>query len=95
VDDERGLFRRRAVNCGGCGSPFVSPTAWTDASGGRWEVDFRCGACGYREWHVLGDHELEVLERELDQDTSEMLAALDSLGRATELDAANRLLGDR
>jgi len=82
---------REAFRCSECHSPFFSPVDWEYAGRATWQIRFRCGACGRFERHVLNEDELEALERRLDQDTSEMLAAIELLARTDEVDV-ERLL---
>jgi hypothetical protein len=73
-----------------CGSDFVHPVEWQEASETHMWVRLRCGECGHWREDEFTDEELDRYDRRLDEATAEIAAAADRLHaewRATEADA--------
>ena len=79
--------RGRLVDCGRCGSDFVSPVAWHEAAvrpvrlgwGApmtRWWIRLRCGECGDVREVEVSDAEAKRFERDLEDGAEALMAAL-------------------
>jgi hypothetical protein len=76
--------------CEVCGSDFVHPIEWGEASDTQMWVRLRCGECETWREDVFGDDELERYERKLDDDAEQIGEAAQRLHaewRAAEADA--------
>jgi hypothetical protein len=87
------LRRRHAQKphlCPVCGSDFVCPVTWREASDTHVWVRLRCGGC--ENWHegVFSDDVLERFDRKLDEVSDQIADEADRLHwewRSTEADA--------
>lgn len=78
--------------CPECGSDFVYPLDWSQASDSHWTVDLRCPEC---EWQGSGVYDQEILDRfdvELDAGTAAVLDDLTDLTRANMEDEVERFI---
>jgi hypothetical protein len=87
-------FRRQSVDepqvCLFCGSDFVHPVEWQEATETHMWVRLRCGQCGGWREDEFTDEVLDRFDRQLDDDAAVIARAADRLHaewRATEADA--------
>lgn len=76
--------------CPECDADLVFPIAWEEHDAVRWEVSLRCPNC---EWHVVGVHAQDVVDRfdeELDRGTAALLRDLKLMTRANMQDEVAR-----
>lgn len=69
---ERTKTARCPLRCDSCDSPLVHPTAYAQIATELWMVDLRCPDCGRCSEAVLGERQLEQLDRELDHAVAEI-----------------------
>src|SRR3954454_8197172 len=75
LEEERKQSRGASTRCARCGSPFACPVDWQRAPADKWRIRFRCGACEHFQQHVLGEPELEQLDRALDTAERQIVAS--------------------
>ncbi len=80
--DKPGLGVRQLHVCPACESPLVQPVSWSEAEDGRWDLTLECPNCGWGEIGLFERLQVEMLEDQLDEGLSEMIADLQRLTQA-------------
>lgn len=80
--DEPGTDVRQLHVCPACESDLVQPVAWSEADDGRWDLSLECPNCGWNESGLFDRLQVEMLEDQLDEGLSEMIADLQRLTQA-------------
>lgn len=63
------------LECGACGTPFVTPIAWWPTPGLRWRLRLRCGECQRCRVVTVDDEVAQHFDRVLDRGVAEIEAA--------------------
>jgi uncharacterized Zn finger protein len=81
----------RLVVCHRCGSDFVNPVAWHEASETHWWIRLRCGECGLVREVEVTDEAAKRFEIELDRGVRKIAASLSRLDRERMIADADTL----
>jgi hypothetical protein len=80
--DTPGIDIRQLHLCPACESELVQPVSWGEAEDGRWDLTLECPNCGWGESSIFDRIQVEMLEDQLDEGLSEMIADLQRLTQA-------------
>ena len=84
--------RRELHICPQCGSDFVYPLDWSQASEEHWAVELRCPECEWRGSGVYGQEVLDRFDIELDSGTAAVIDDLADLTRANMEEETGRFV---
>lgn len=89
---EPGAGLRRLHLCPDCDSNLVQPRDWHPAGESRWVLTLECPNCGWLETDTYSSTEVELLEEQIEDGVTEMLAALRRLSAANLTNEVNRFV---
>lgn len=78
--------------CGTCGSAAVHPLSRERAGSRFWQILLRCGSCEWSGTGVFSEHEVAVLERQLEAARDELTSDLAKLSRGNFEDEIDRFV---
>ena len=84
------LATRELHVCPDCGSNLVQPVSWNEADDGCWELTLEFPNCDRVETGTFSRLQVEMLEDQLDNGLSDMIADLQRLTQANMAAAVNR-----
>jgi len=84
------LATRELHVCPDCESTLVQPVSWNEAEDGYWDLTLECPNCDRVETGTFSRLQVEMLEDQLDNGLSDMIADLQRLTQANMTAAVNR-----